>query len=113
MQQVVIPLVASIAPGLYAWWTGRRIVALLDDPSFADLLLARSGRIVKVLAVSWAVSLVFGWRHAYWAVPLGMVSVLVGGFPARRVIFDEQWSLLGSPGTPTHRTRWPVVRSGT
>jgi heat shock protein HtpX len=98
MQQILIPLAASTVPGLYAWWSGRRMVALLDDPSFADLLLARSGRIIKVLAVSWALSMVFGGRHAYWAVPLAMVSVLVGGFPARKAIFAEQWSLFGFLG---------------
>ncbi|MEZ4416802.1 MAG: M48 family metalloprotease [Gemmatimonadota bacterium] len=85
----------ALLPALVAWWGGRRLAAHLADPSFPDLLQAHRARVqLATVAVGVSGTLLvdgFGWGH----VALTVAGALVGGFPARRRIFDEQWTLAG------------------
>ncbi len=80
---------AAILPGLVAWWTGRRLGRSLQDPALAELLLARRQRVGAITAVSLSLILVLGGDDAFWAVPLLLVSLPVGGYPLRRALGTE------------------------
>src|SRR5262249_6698073 len=92
MAWTALTLVVALLPGLFAWRTGRRLVLLRDDPALPERLIARRTQLTQVAALCWG-----GPRFlpggGGWIVPLGVVALLAGSFPARRALFDETWSL--------------------
>src|SRR5215813_2775095 len=88
------PLLAfMLVPGLFAWWSGRRLVSQHDDPALAERLLARAQHTQRVTVLS-AVILTFAAGPYYWFAVLGLVvGVWVGDYPSRRVLLDERWGL--------------------
>jgi Zn-dependent protease with chaperone function len=86
------PLLAFIViPGVFAWWTGRRLVRRPDDPALAERLLARTQHRQVVTLLSCA-CLGFAAGRYYWLAVLALVVGLwVGDYPSRRVLLDERW----------------------
>src|SRR5687768_7969888 len=92
----VLPILAAIialAPGIYAWWTGRALLARVDDPAFPELLLARAQRRGQIVATAAVVSAFLPGTHWFWTFPLFVVALLVGSFPFRRMLYGETWSV--------------------
>jgi Zn-dependent protease with chaperone function len=85
----------AIAPGIVAWWTGRRFARLTDDPALPELLASRRQRLTTVAATVIAVTTVFGRLTAYWAIPLMAVAMLAGGYSIRRVLAFETGGFAG------------------
>ena len=86
------PLLAfMVVPGVFAWWSGRRLVPQRDDPALAERLLARAEHTQRVTLVS-CVALTLAAGPYYWFAVLGLVVALwVGDYPSRRVLLDERW----------------------
>src|SRR5258705_12326806 len=78
------PLLAFVVvPGVFAWWSGHRLVRRQDDPALAERLLARAQHTWRVMLLS-CVALVFAAGQYYWFAVLGLVVGLgLGGYPAR------------------------------
>jgi Zn-dependent protease with chaperone function len=92
----VLPLLAVIvvlAPGLHAWWTGRTLLARIEDPAFPELLLARMQRRGQIAAAAAVVSAFMPGSQWLWVFPLFVMGSLVGGFPFRRTLYGETWSV--------------------
>ena len=63
---VAWPLLAFIVvPGVFAWWSGRRLVRKRDDPTLAERLLARAEHAQRVTLLS-AACLAFAAGSYYW-----------------------------------------------
>src|ERR671922_1999933 len=88
------PLLAFIVvPGVFAWWSGRRLVRRPDDPALAERLLARTQHRQLVTFLSCA-GLGFTAGPYYWLAVLALVVGLwIGDYPSRRVLLDERWGL--------------------
>ena len=87
------PLLAFMfVPGVFAWWSGRRLVRKRDDPTLAERLLARAEHAQRVTLLS-AACLAFAAGSYYWFAVLGLVlGHWIGDYPSRRVVLDEQWA---------------------
>src|SRR5438552_12852486 len=67
------PLLAFVfVPGVFAWWSGRRLVRKRDDPTLAERLLARAEHAQRVTLLS-AACLAFAAGSYYWFAVLGLV----------------------------------------
>jgi Zn-dependent protease with chaperone function len=85
----------ALVPGIVAWWTGRRLTRMVDDPALPELLMARRQRVTLFVAIALATMVVFGGRHSYWGVPLIGAALLAGGYPLRRRLALETAGLGG------------------
>jgi Zn-dependent protease with chaperone function len=75
---------------LWSWRTLR-----LDDPLLPERLLAHGRRNLAVLWTVIACTFVLGgFPNLFWALPLVLFMRSVAGYPLRRALFDERWSLL-------------------
>src|SRR5438477_7195869 len=87
------PLLAFMfVPGVFAWWSGRRLVRKRAAPTLAGSLLARAGQAQGVTLLS-AACLAFAAGSYYWFAVLGLVlGHWIGDYPSRRVVLDERWA---------------------
>jgi Zn-dependent protease with chaperone function len=82
-----------VVPGVFAWWSGRRLARHPDDPALAERLLARTQHRLLVTVLSCA-GLGFAAGSYYWLAVLVLVAGLwIGDYPSRRVLLDERWGL--------------------
>jgi hypothetical protein len=87
-------LVLGFAPGIYARWSSAKLLSRLEDPLFPELVLAHTRRVGTAVGISIGLGLVVARQYLLLLLALVFVSVLTGGFFARRRIFGEGWSLL-------------------
>ena len=80
MTALFVVLIA-LAPGIVSWWSGRRLEGATDDPALPELLLARSQRIVPIIATALAPLIVFGGGHLYLGLTIVCASLLACGYP--------------------------------
>src|SRR5262245_54771165 len=88
-----LSLAVAAVPGVFAWWTGRRLVARRDDPALPERIVARANRLVQVMAASVGV-LIFVSPHKPWILVLPLMGLYVGGFPTRKVLYEERRGLV-------------------
>lgn len=88
-------LVICVTPAALRWWWGRALVRLADDPLLPERLAAHNRRFGAVSG-GCAALLVLGWGPwALWTVPLLILAQTVGGFPLRKTLYRETWSIAG------------------
>jgi Zn-dependent protease with chaperone function len=85
-------LLLAVLPGLYAAWRGRALRS--DDPLLVDRMTAYRGSIRGAALFTIVVALLFFGAQKPWLVPLQIVAVLIGGFPSRRRLYEEHWTLV-------------------
>lgn len=89
----LLAFLLALAPAVIAWWTGRGIPARINDPALPEILLDRRRQLGKItLAGAVALALLAG-SELYWALPLLWIALLISGYPLRRTLFGERWSL--------------------
>lgn len=93
MRQIA-SFVLILVPAAYLWWSGRRLIRRIDDPAFPELRFAGAQRLVFIIAVSIAFSWLLDASVLVLKGALLLLALLIAGFPARRAIFEESWSLL-------------------
>lgn len=85
----------SFLPGFLAWWRGRRLAALLDDPAIAERYLAYRGRNLLNLVTALVVVGYLASSRLLPGLTGGCLLVAVAGaFPARKRILGESWHFL-------------------
>jgi len=82
-------------PGLAAWWTGRRLLALRDDPALAERFFERRQRLLFITLFALVLLSLLSGSHARWAIPLALFVLLAGLFPSRKALFGETWGFAG------------------
>ncbi len=89
----VISFALVLVPGLHRWWSGRRFRNAGEDPALAERWWALRTRATQV---SFVTALVAASLSPSWMgllLPVQWLASAIGGFPARRVIFGESWTL--------------------
>jgi Zn-dependent protease with chaperone function len=91
----LVPALVALIPAGVIWWRGRGVSRLIDDPALPERLMA--GRTVHGAAVgcSFALLVLIWPRTTAWTLPLLFVGRMIAAYPARRVVFQETWSLGG------------------
>lgn len=82
-----------LAPASYALWSSRRLVRRLDDPLFPELLLAHMQRVGATAGGAIGAGIVLAHDYLGWTIVSMLLGVVVAGFPARKKIYRESWSL--------------------
>jgi heat shock protein HtpX len=88
-------MAAAIAavPAIVAYGRGRQAARFADDPALPERLFAGRRVTSRALFLPIVMLAVLTGRAAVWAIPLALIGYLAGGFPARRILFNETWSL--------------------
>jgi Zn-dependent protease with chaperone function len=89
-----LPAMAALAPAGLKLARDRRLAARLDDPTLPERLLVERQLASVAFAASVAVTAVLWSRQLIWVVLLAIVSVLAAGFPLRRRLLGESWSVI-------------------
>ena len=85
-------LLIAVPPAL-RWWWGRSLAHAPDDPLLPERLMA-TGRRAGVVMGTCAATLALVWPSlAVWSVPLLVTLFAVAGFPLRKTLYQETWSL--------------------
>lgn len=87
--QLFVAVVLALLPGLFTWWKGRPLLRSLGDPALPELLMAKQQRVSLVLVFCVVFLVAFGGANVYWAVPLQVLGLVVGGYPLGRVLLGE------------------------
>jgi Zn-dependent protease with chaperone function len=83
-----------LLPAAVRWWSGRTLKPLLDDPLLPERLLAHSRRNLAVLWTVIVCTILLGrFQDLFWSLPLILVTRTAAGYPLRRALFDERWSV--------------------
>jgi heat shock protein HtpX len=84
---------AAVVPPALKWWWGRALARRPDDPLLPERLQAQRRRTGAALVTA-AVLLIFAWpSRAPITVSLMLALHVAAGFPLRRVLYNETWSL--------------------
>ena len=91
---LLFALALALAPAVVAWWTGRSVLARVDDPALPELLFERRRRLAGfTIAGILALTLLFA-DDALWALPLLWIALLLSARPVRRALFGERLGTL-------------------
>ena len=87
--------VFALLPAALRWWWGRALAHAVDDALVAERLAAHQSR-SSAVAATCAVILFIGLpSKTPFTIPLLMAAYAAGGFPLRRTLYGETWSLAG------------------
>jgi heat shock protein HtpX len=89
----VIPALLALVPAVFRLHRGRAMAAHRDDPALPERLIGTRNLLTAVFSVVLAVEIGVWTRHTWWSIPLLLLSLLAAGWPLRRVLFGETWSL--------------------
>lgn len=85
----------AIAPGVLVWWSGRQLSPRLDDPVLPERLAVSRRQHGIVFVVTLALMGTFAPWSLIWTVPLAVAAITAGGYPLRRGLYQETWTLAG------------------
>ena len=83
----------ALLPAVISWWSGRKLLALVDDPILPERMNANQRRTSLSFIVALAGLAALGPSSLFWTGPLAFLSAHAASFPVRRAIFGETWSL--------------------
>jgi Zn-dependent protease with chaperone function len=86
-------VVLALVPALLRWWHGRTLLRHVDDAALPERLLAGNRRMVFALALPAALLGVFFTDAVLWGFPIMLAGYTVAGFPLRKALYQETWSL--------------------
>ena len=99
MLAVVIAFGVALVPAAIRLWRDRALARFIDDPAFAERLMASRQRASVLsalpIATSLALLLVLLPRHAAWASTLAILALFAAGFRFRKRVLSETWSFAG------------------
>lgn len=101
-------LLLAIAPGALAWWRGRALAAAPDE-TVAERLFAHRREVAAIGASAGALVVLLAGVHAAWALPLLVLGLLRGSYPARKSVLHETW---GFGAYASHMVRFAAAGAG-
>lgn len=95
MHPLALTLTLALAPAAVRWWLGTRLLRRVAEPMFPERLAAHHQLNGSVFALT-VILLIWLFPHStYWSLPLLILSRTAAGFPFRKQIYSETWSLGG------------------
>jgi hypothetical protein len=88
-----LPAAIALLPAILSWWSGRRLAKRADDPALPERLHASRRVHGMILVVSIAALATLATDSLLWSLPLLFIGVMAAGYPLRRVLHGETWSL--------------------
>ena len=85
----------ALVPAAVAWWSGRRLIRLVDDPALPERLVANAQRRGIVTGVALVAIVALTGRNSAWLLMLMFISLMVGAYPLRKALYAETWSVAG------------------
>ena len=86
--------VLALLPAALRWWWGRALAQAADDPLIAERLAAHKSRCGAVAGTCWAMLILGLPSTTPGTTPLLMVAYAASGFPLRKALFGETWSIV-------------------
>jgi Zn-dependent protease with chaperone function len=90
---VLITAVVALIPAAVSWLSGRRLARHAQNPSLPERLIAHRRRAGIALGIAGALIAIYAPRSLPWAAPLLFSSLLMAGYPLRRTLFEETWTV--------------------
>ncbi len=89
---VLLALIA-LMPAAISWWSGRRLLAVIDDPILPERMIANQRRNSVAFIIAFAGLASISPRSLVWTGPLVFLGTHAAAYPMRQAIFGETWSL--------------------
>ncbi|HJU43691.1 MAG TPA: M48 family metalloprotease, partial [Vicinamibacterales bacterium] len=87
------PAILALVPALVRLRRGQTLARYLDDPAFPERLLGSRTLLTAAFAFAVAIEIVLWPRQTWWSLPLLLLSLVAAGWPLRRAMFAETWSV--------------------
>ena len=89
----IAPAVLALLPAAFRLHRGQSLVRDLESPAFAERLLAGRTLLAVIYVAVLAIEVVAWPRRAAWMLPLELVTFMAAGWPLRRAMLGETWSV--------------------
>ncbi len=93
MMKNLFSFLLAMAPGLYVWWSSKRLIDRVDDPLLPELLFSQTRRFASIAASAVVLCCLLAPEVAILLVLITVLGVMVGRFPSRKAIFKESWGI--------------------
>ena len=91
--RALLAIAIAAVPAIVTLIRGRRIARFADDPALPERLFASRRKASSVVVFTVAALLIFTGAAATWAIPLTVIAYFAAGFPLRRTLYNETWTL--------------------
>ena len=93
LSSAAAPLIVALAPAAFKLWQGRSLARRVGDASLPERLLAAQRVRGALTGVAFMLLVTIWPGRAAWTLPLLAMSQLAAGYPLRRRVYEETWSL--------------------
>ena len=91
--RVLLAMAIAAVPAVLTYVRGRRIARFADDPALPERLFAGRRKATGAFVFTIAALIMLTGSAAIWATPLALIAYVAAGFPLRRILYDETWTL--------------------
>src|SRR5215475_11776900 len=84
----------AVLPAAFAMWSGRQILALSDNSTVPERLLANRARNGFVTALCGGALVAIAFRHLPWALALLVLTRLGASYSFRKQLHRESWGFV-------------------
>ena len=88
-----VAVVLALTPAVLRWHWGRRLARLADDPALPERLLASQRRNQLAIFCATVGIVLLAPNSALWVMLLLLVAYLTAGYPLRKRLYNETWSV--------------------
>jgi Zn-dependent protease with chaperone function len=85
----------AVVPAAFSAWRSRILIRAADDPALPERLVAEQQKNGQITGLVFVVLAVASPRALWWTLPLLFGARVAAGYPLRRTLFEETWSLPG------------------
>ena len=89
----VIPALLALVPAAARLYRGRIMARHVNDPAIPERLAGGRNVLSFIFTFVLVLEIALWARHTWWSVPLLLLTFLAAGWPMRRVLFGETWSV--------------------
>ena len=90
---LAIVAILAIVPAIVSWLAGRSLARDVEDRSLPERLLSHQRRNSVTMGVAAGTIAMIAPAALLWAAPLLFTTLLLAGYPLRRALFEETWSV--------------------
>ena len=90
---LAIVAILAVVPAIVSWLAGRSLARDVEDRSLPERLLSHQRRNSVTMGVAAGTIAMIAPAALLWAAPLLFTTLLLAGYPLRRALFEETWSV--------------------